>query len=204
MSDPAEPTPVAPLTPTPDLAAAHVGEPPSYSGPTPTPQYAYQAPSHAAVAGAPPGSAPYQAAPGYTAGLDAYRGPGQPVGPGQLGPSGQIRSTGTCVLLTFVTLGIYAAVWYYQVHTEMKRHSGQGLGGGLALLLSLFVGVVMPFITSSEVGDLYERRGWKKPVEATTGLWYFPGILILVGPFIWFSKTNGALNEYWRAAGPRA
>jgi hypothetical protein len=85
----------------------------------------------------------------------------------------------------------------------MKRHSGQGLGGGLALLLSLLVGVVMPFITSSEVGDLYERRGWAKPVEATTGLWYFPGIFILVGPFIWFSKTNGALNEYWRAVGPR-
>jgi uncharacterized protein DUF4234 len=102
-----------------------------------------------------------------------------------------------------VTLGIYAAVWYYQVHTEMKRHSGQGLDGGMALLLSLLVGVVMPFITSSEVGDLYERRGWRKPVEATTGLWYFPGIFILVGPFIWFIKTNGALNEYWRAAGPR-
>ena len=34
-----------------------------------------------------------------------------------------------------------------------------------------------------------------------TGLWVFPGIFILVGPFIWFSKTNGALNDYWRSLG---
>ena len=41
----------------------------------------------------------------------------------------------------------------------MKRHSGQGLGGGLALLLAFFVGFVMPYLTSNEVGDLYERSG---------------------------------------------
>jgi hypothetical protein len=34
-----------------------------------------------------------------------------------------------------------------------------------------------------------------------TGLWYFPGVLILVGPIVWFVKTNGALNDYWRSQG---
>ncbi len=34
-----------------------------------------------------------------------------------------------------------------------------------------------------------------------TGLWYFPGSLILVGPIIWFVKTNNALNDYWRSVG---
>ncbi|MGI8433986.1 MAG: hypothetical protein ACR2LE_04530 [Nocardioidaceae bacterium] len=71
----------------------------------------------------------------------------------------------------------------------------------MALLLALFVGIVMPFITSSEVGDLYARRGQEKPVSGSTGLWYFPGIFILVGPIIWFVKTNGALNSYWRSVG---
>jgi hypothetical protein len=34
-----------------------------------------------------------------------------------------------------------------------------------------------------------------------TGLWYFPGMFFLVGPFIWFIQTNGAVNDYWRSQG---
>lgn len=119
------------------------------------------------------------------------------------GPIGKVRSTGVCMLLMVVTLGIYALVWYYQTHDEMKRHAGQGLGGGIALLLAWFVGIAMPFITSAEVGALYERRGQAKPVSGTTGLWSFPGVFLLVGPLIWFIKTNGALNAYWRSLGAR-
>jgi hypothetical protein len=118
--------------------------------------------------------------------------------PGQIG---KVRGTGICILLTIVTLGIYPLYWYYQTHEEMKRHSGQGLGGLVALLLGIFVGIVMPYLTSSEVGGLYERRGQKPPVSGLTGLWYFPGIFILVGPIVWFVKTNGALNAYWRSLG---
>jgi Domain of unknown function (DUF4234) len=117
------------------------------------------------------------------------------------GPVGKIRSTGVAVLLFIVTLGIYGLVWYYLTHDEMKRHSGEGLGGALALVLALFVGIVMPFLTSSEVGKLYEHRGQEPPVTALTGLWSFPGVLILIGPIIWFVKTNGALNDYWRSLG---
>ena len=84
-----------------------------------------------------------------------------------------------------------------------NNHSGQGLGGGLALLLAFFVGFVMPYLTSNEVGDLYERSGRSKPVSGLTGLWYFPGMLILIGPIVWFVKTNGALNSYWRSLGVR-
>lgn len=114
---------------------------------------------------------------------------------------GTVRSTGTCILLFFVTLGIYGLYWYYSTHDEMKRHSGNGIGGGLALVLAIFVGVASPFLNSSEVGQLYERRGQAKPVTGATGLWYIPGCFILVGPFIWFAKTNGALNDYWRSLG---
>lgn len=117
------------------------------------------------------------------------------------GPIGRIRGTGLCILLTFVTLGIYPLVWYYQVHDEMKRHTGDGLGGGLALLIAFVVGVVSPFLASAEVGAMYARRGEAKPVSGQTGLWYIPGFLILVGPFVWFVKTNGALNDYWRSLG---
>src|SRR3982750_4337041 len=87
------------------------------------------------------------------------------------GPIGQIRSTGTCILLTIVTLGFYSWYWYYKTHEEMKRHTGNGLGGPVALILAIFVGIVMPFLSSHEVGQLYERRGQAKPVSAATGLW---------------------------------
>ena len=75
------------------------------------------------VATAPPayGTAPVPVAPAYPVA------PGQHVAPGQLG---KVRSTGVCILLSVVTFGIYAAVWTYKVHSEMKAHTGQGLGGG--------------------------------------------------------------------------
>jgi hypothetical protein len=139
---------------------------------------------------------PAQGPPGYG---------GQPVPYGYAPPPvmhvGQVRRTGVCMGLAIITLGFYSLYWYYKVHDDMKRHSGTGLGGGLALLLALFVGFVMPYFTSSEIGTLYERRGQEKPVSGLTGLWYFPGILILVGPIVWFVKTNGAVNAYWRSLG---
>ncbi|HZB21268.1 MAG TPA: DUF4234 domain-containing protein [Blastococcus sp.] len=141
---------------------------------------------------------------------------GQPAGYGQMpgvpataqyaqpqGPIGQVRSTGVQILLFVVTLGIWSLVYYYQTHEEMKRHSGQGIGGVLALVLGFFVGIVSPYLLSQEVGGLYERRGQHKPVSALTGLWFFPGMFLLVGPIIWFVRTNNALNDYWRSLGAR-
>jgi hypothetical protein len=122
--------------------------------------------------------------------------------PPATGPAGKIRGTGVSILLFIVTLGIYGIVWYYFVHDEMRRHkNGDGLGGALALVLAFFIGIVMPYLTASEVGGLYERRGQPAPVSGLTGLWYFPGMFILVGPIIWFVKTNGALNDYWASLG---
>jgi hypothetical protein len=124
-----------------------------------------------------------------------------PLGP--LGPKGQVRSTGLHMLLFVVTFGIWGYVYFFQTHEEMKRHSGEGIGGVLALLLSLFVWVASPFLLSHEVGRLYERRGLRGPVSALTGLWFFPGMFLLVGPIIWFVLTNRALSHYWRSLAAR-
>jgi hypothetical protein len=124
-----------------------------------------------------------------------------PAGYAGPGPIGKVRSTGMQILLFIVTFGIWGLVWYYSVHEEMKRHKGTGLGGALALVIAFFIGVVSPFLASAEVGELYERAGRPKPVSGATGLWYIPGFIILVGPIIWFVKTNGALNDYWKSLG---
>ena len=128
----------------------------------------------------------------------AYGGaPAHAGAPGMM-PIGTVRSTGTCILLTIVTLGIYSWVWYFKTHEEMKQHSGTGLGGAVALILAIFVGPVMVFLTPHEIGGLYERRGQEKPVSAVTGLWI---LLPLIGAIVWFVKSNGALNSYWRSVG---
>ncbi|RBY75213.1 hypothetical protein DQ239_17530 [Blastococcus sp. TF02-09] len=119
------------------------------------------------------------------------------------GPVGKVRPTGIAILLLIVTLGFYSWHYYYATHEEMKKHSGEGLGGLIGLLLAIFVGLPSPYLLSHEVGNLYERRGQQKPVSALTGLWVIPGFLILVGPIVWFVKTNGALNAYWRSVGAR-
>lgn len=153
--------------------------------------------------------AEYDAA-ALTGSTSAVRGPLTPTyGAGYLqqhppaGPIGTLRGTGVCMLLYVITFGIYGIVWYYKTHEQMKRHSGQGLGGGLALLIALFAGIAMPYITSSEVGQLYAAAGRQQPVSGATGLWSFPGCFLLIGPIVWFVKTNGALNAYWRSVGAR-
>lgn len=82
-----------------------------------------------------------------------------------------MRSTGTSLALFICTLGIYGYVYNYKVHSEMKRYSGRGIGGGIALLLTFLAGVAMPFVTPAEVGSLYALRGQKEPVRGWTGLW---------------------------------
>ncbi|MFC7492807.1 MULTISPECIES: DUF4234 domain-containing protein [unclassified Nocardioides] len=168
---------------------------PTASTPDPTPEQApEQTPDPAA---APP---PYAAAPPPA--TPAPAAPMAPMGGMPDGPVGQVRSTGTCILLSIVTLGFYTWYWWYKTHDELKRHTGAGLGGGVALILAIFVSVVMPFFTSDEVGKLYERKGQPKPVTAVTGLWYLLlGWFFLVGAIVWFVKTNRALNDYWRSQG---
>ncbi|SFE49487.1 DUF1707 domain-containing protein [Blastococcus tunisiensis] len=134
----------------------------------------------------------------------AYRPlPGVPAPGYGWGPAGQVRPTALQVLLFVVTFGIWGYVYFFQTHDELKRHGGDGIGGVLALLLAVVFWMASPFVLSHEVGRLYERRGGRKPVSARTGLWFFPGIFLLVGPLVWFVLTNRALNGYWRSVGAR-
>ena len=136
------------------------------------------------------------------AGMSPYQGPGAPVGYGQPGPIGQVRSTGMCILLYFVTLGIYVLYWYFKTHEEMKRHSRPGprrRRGADPRVLRRHRDALHQLQRSRQL--CARQRAQRSAVSAATGLWYFPGALILVGPFIWFIKTNDALNDYWRSQG---
>jgi hypothetical protein len=102
------------------------------------------------------------------------------------------------IFFSIITLGIYYLVWVYKNHEEIKEHSSQGIGGVLGLVIALLVGFITPFVLPSEIRKMYERDGKESRVSGWTGLWATLGILILIGPIVWFVKVQGALNRYWR------
>ena len=111
---------------------------------------------------------------------------------------GNVRSIGLSILWAFLTLGIYTFVWTYKTHNEIKRYSGNGVGGVLGLVIYILISPVTYFVVPSEIRALYERDGITSPVRGVTGLWL---LLPLVGPFVWFVKVQGALNAFWRSKG---
>jgi hypothetical protein len=97
-----------------------------------------------------------------------------------------------------VTLGIYAIVWQYFVFDENKRWSGVGIGGLVALLLSLVCGIINIFLLPNEIQAIYEQDRRESPMTWKTGLWI---LLPLVGAFIWVWKCQSALNDFWVSKG---
>ena len=115
------------------------------------------------------------------------------------GPVGRTRSIGLSILWAVLTFGIYTFVWTYKTHEEIKRYSGNGIGGVLGLVVYLLVSPVTFFVVPSEVRYMYEDvDGGKSPVRGIHGLWF---LLPLIGSIIWFVKVQGALNDYWVSKG---
>jgi hypothetical protein len=113
---------------------------------------------------------------------------------------GQQRGVWFVILIGIVTFGIYWIYWAYQTCEEMKRRTGEGVGGVLGLVIWLVVSPVMAFVIPSELGNMVAGDGKPKPVTGWTGLWLFPfGFLIIPG-IVWAVKVQGSLNRYWAEA----
>ena len=121
----------------------------------------------------------------------------RPSVPGNLGPLGQPRGIGFGILLYVVTLNFYSWYWVYKTAEEMKRHTGDGLGGVLGLVIWILLNPVMAFVIPSEIGAMYRKDGQRAPMSGWTGLWLFPGAVLVIPAIVWFVKVQGALNGYW-------
>lgn len=122
-------------------------------------------------------------------------------GPASYPPGGQLgkrRSTGLVLLLSLVTCGIWIFVWAYQNGDELNRWSGKGLGGGLHLVITIFVSPVTMFLMASEVEQLYRDDRQEPPITTLWGLWF---LLPLIGNIIWYVRIQDAINVYWTAHG---
>jgi uncharacterized BrkB/YihY/UPF0761 family membrane protein len=115
------------------------------------------------------------------------------------GPLGTRRGVAFVILIGIVTFGIYWIYWAYRTHDELKRRTGEGLGGVLGLVVWILISAVSAFVIPSEIGNMYARSGQPKPVTGWTGLWLFPFGILLVPIVVWFVKVQGSLNRYWES-----
>ncbi|HEY3069058.1 MAG TPA: DUF4234 domain-containing protein [Gaiellaceae bacterium] len=118
---------------------------------------------------------------------------------GGRGPIGETRSIGLSILWFVLTIGIYGIYWVYKTQEEIKRYSGNGVGGVIGLVIYIVISPVTFFIVPSEVRYMYEDLdGRPSPVRGIYGLWF---LLPIFGPLIWFVQVQGALNSYWESKG---
>ena len=123
---------------------------------------------------------------------------------GNTGPLGQPRGIGFAILMLIVTIGFYSWYWVYKTMEEMGKHTGEGLGGVLGLVIWILLQPVMAFVVPSEIGRMYRNDGQEPPVSGLTGLWLFPFGFLIVPAIVWFVKVQGALNRYWEGKGATA
>lgn len=114
------------------------------------------------------------------------------------GPLGSRRSIAITILLSIVTIGIWTWVWSYQNGKELKEHTGDGLGGGVYLVLTIFISPVTMFLLAGEVEKLYVRQGRPAPITTLWGLWF---LLPVIGQFIWYIRIQRSINDYWTSLG---
>lgn len=117
---------------------------------------------------------------------------------------GHPRGIGFGILLFIVTLGFYGWYWVYKTEEEMKQHTGDGIGGVLALVIWILLSPVMAFVIPSEIHNMYAKDGQQPPVTGWTGFWLFPFGIFVIPAIVWFAKVQGALNRYWEGQGPEA
>ena len=122
--------------------------------------------------------------------------------PGNAGPFGQPRGIGFGILMFIVTLHFYSWYWVFKTQEEMKQHTGEGLGGVLGLVIWILLNPVEAFVIPSEVGKMYAKDGQEPPMTGWTGLWLFPGGILIIPAIVWFVKVQGALNRYWAGKAP--
>lgn len=111
---------------------------------------------------------------------------------------GKRRSAGLVILLSIVTCGIWTWVWAYQNGDELKRWSGEGFGGAIHLVFTIFVSPVTMFVLASEVEQIYRREGREPPITTIWGLWF---LLPIIGNIIWYIRIQDAINGYWTIHG---
>ena len=66
----------------------------------------------------------------------------------------------------------------------------------IGLVIWILISAVSAFVIPSEIGKMYKKDGQEPPITGWTGLWLFPGAILIIPAIVWFVKVQGALNRY--------
>lgn len=116
-------------------------------------------------------------------------------------PIGKVRSPIAVILLSIITLGIYAIYWHYAMFNETNKFDDEGVNGIIGLLLSIVCAIVVVFLLPWQIGESRKRAGLPERVNAIYGLWI---LLPFVGWIIWVVLVQNATNELWESQGAAA
>ena len=142
---------------------------------------------------------PAWADPWYTTDVTDASVPTPPVQPAPgtgHGPIGKPRSIGLTILVSVVTLGIWTWVWSFSNGEELRNYRRDGVGGGVFLIITIFISPVTMFLMANEVEKLYADEGQEPRIVTLWGLWF---LLPLIGHIIWYVRIQRAINEFWQA-----
>ena len=112
------------------------------------------------------------------------------------------RSPLAVIGLTFITLGIYGAWWYYRTNDDARRYlRDDTIRPGIALLaVTLGALLIVPvfislYHTGERVQRMEEKAGVPIPISPALNL-----ILCIVVGFFGYAYTQEHLNRVWDAA----
>jgi hypothetical protein len=113
---------------------------------------------------------------------------------------GHFYGIGLVIVLTIITCGIWGFFWTYRTNEDLKKYTGDGLGGAVGVVLYLLLSVVLMFTIPNEIQKMYEREGRQSPVTTLWGMWF---LLPLIGNIVWYVRVQQALNDFWSSKGSR-
>ena len=70
-----------------------------------------------------------------------------------------------CILLSIVTCGIYAIIWFINMTDDASQSSGEEMSGGMAFLLTLVTCGIYGFYWAYKMGKMMEKAGQNKNVS---------------------------------------
>ncbi len=92
---------------------------------------------------------------------DGHRHPARPASPpppapasAGPGPVGKHREIWACIGLSIITLWICTFAWVWKTQEEVKRRSGDGVGGWLGLVISMVISPVTLFLIPAEIKQM--------------------------------------------------
>lgn len=120
------------------------------------------------------------------------------------GPVGEERSVVLWLLLTFVTCGISAYVWFYQMACDLNRHGGrQRLNPGVDILLIFctcgFWFIYICYKYPRTLMDIVEEEGGRTTSDLAV-------LCLVVGIFVPLASLailQNELNGHWKQHLPR-